>query len=751
MATQDLEVSAVLSSTGWTAATVANLSSSNDARATDGVAAELISVDIDNAPGDFGSLNSVTIRAEARVVGSVNRVKNLLIELRDSSDTLLETFTGGTIGATDSVFASSAFTRSDALSVVNGYRIRVTVEEGGGMPDSATVEIDHIQATIDYDAAVPIVTDVETDEDFEDGDTAVTVTGTTFGATQGSGSVELGNNSDYAAATKQAQTVTTWGDTAIEITAVIGTLAPGGMWLFVTENGGTRNDPGFAVTVHRKKAIELVASGNIAASGENTTAQLTAPATKTTGDFGGGRIQDDENPGDTVDLASGEYREDEWSIQANADAVDTKIYEFRLLLGGAVIDTYSKTPQVTISDSITLVVAEALHAHAADVPALTQANTLVVAEALHAHAVDNLGLTQKHTLAPAESVHAHTADVPTVSFGYVLIVGEATHAHAPDNLDLVQKNTLAVAEALHAHEADPADLTQKHTLAADEALHAHGAEAPVITTSTPLVPAEATHAHSVDAPALTQANTIVVAEAIHGHTADALGLTQAHVIVVAEAVHAHTADTPTLDLSTTLDSHEATHAHAGDNVDLTQKHTLAVAETLHAHTADAVVVSISTLLAVAEALHAHGADNVALTQANTLAVAETLHGHGAEEITLDFGVTLGVDNALHAHAGDNLVLSQAHTLLIGRSLHAHDADSIVLTQAHVLVVSEALHFHLSAHLQLLLPGFVSTPGRVLTLTTPERVLVVTSGQSRTVEAVPADRRSAGIVPGEEAK
>src|SRR5689334_4139275 len=58
--------------------------------------------------------------------------------------------------------------------------------------------------------------------------------------------------------------------------------------------------------------IVLSASSNITASGENTTAQLTAPSGKTTSDFGGGRIQDDENPTDAVDIGSNQYREDEW-------------------------------------------------------------------------------------------------------------------------------------------------------------------------------------------------------------------------------------------------------------------------------------------------------------------------------------------------------------------------------------------------------------------------------------------------------
>jgi hypothetical protein len=95
-------------------------------------------------------------------------------------------------------------------------------------------------------------------------------------------------------------------------------------------------------------AIALSASGNIAASGEVTTAQLAAPAGKTTGDFGGGRIQDDENPADTVDLALNDYGEWEWCLLAQSPAVNGEVYQFRATRNGTALDTYAVTPQWTI-------------------------------------------------------------------------------------------------------------------------------------------------------------------------------------------------------------------------------------------------------------------------------------------------------------------------------------------------------------------------------------------------------------------
>jgi hypothetical protein len=89
-------------------------------------------------------------------------------------------------------------------------------------------------------------------------------------------------------------------------------------------------------------------SSYIASSGENTTAQLDAPSGKTTGDFQAGRIQDDENPADAIDLSSGKYTELEWSLQVAEGAPESTIYEFRITDAGTPIDTYTLTPEITV-------------------------------------------------------------------------------------------------------------------------------------------------------------------------------------------------------------------------------------------------------------------------------------------------------------------------------------------------------------------------------------------------------------------
>lgn len=91
--------------------------------------------------------------------------------------------------------------------------------------------------------------------------------------------------------------------------------------------------------------IVMNASANIAASGENTTFQLAVPSGKATSDFVTGRIQDDENPADAVDITTNDYTELEWSITSQSPAVNGYLYEFRVTANGTALGTYTVTPQ----------------------------------------------------------------------------------------------------------------------------------------------------------------------------------------------------------------------------------------------------------------------------------------------------------------------------------------------------------------------------------------------------------------------
>lgn len=258
---------------------------------------------------------------------------------------------------------------------------------------------------------VPTVTDITPDE-FDDAETGIVITGTNFNASQGAGKVELCDSATYATANKQEQDETAWADTEITFTCDFGTIGPGSWWIFVTNSNPETQVTGYPVTVHRAHAIKMSASGYIAASGENTTFQLTPPSGKSSANFGGGRIQDDENPTDNVDIDLNDYREDEWCFEGVAAAEEAQ-YEFRVTVAGAALNTYTETPKVTFSAGVTLVISACAHAHTADDADLTQHHVLAIQDSLHAHAADDVVLVIPATvLVIADALHAHAAESP---------------------------------------------------------------------------------------------------------------------------------------------------------------------------------------------------------------------------------------------------------------------------------------------------------------------------------------------------
>jgi len=104
-----------------------------------------------------------------------------------------------------------------------------------------------ITSYTNYSAGDVTITDAG-DENYVNGETGITITGTNFEASQGTGAVYISPTDDIDDASKVTQTVTAWGDTSITFTAVRGSLATSTTYyLFVKNNTGNSNTAGHAV------------------------------------------------------------------------------------------------------------------------------------------------------------------------------------------------------------------------------------------------------------------------------------------------------------------------------------------------------------------------------------------------------------------------------------------------------------------------------------------------------------------------
>ncbi len=102
------------------------------------------------------------------------------------------------------------------------------------------------------------------------------------------------------------------------------------------------------VRIFYTPVVSISATANIGASGAATTFQLIPPNGKTSASFIAGRIQDDENPSDAVDIGNNQYTEFEWTLVFTSSATTGDTYQFRITANGTALDTYTRLPQWTI-------------------------------------------------------------------------------------------------------------------------------------------------------------------------------------------------------------------------------------------------------------------------------------------------------------------------------------------------------------------------------------------------------------------
>lgn len=134
------------------------------------------------------------------------------------------------------------------------------------------------------------------------------------------------------------------------LAVITGELATAGSSGTTTATGDTSTTHAY-ITIALAPApvpVFISTSSNITAGGEATTAQLTPPSGKTTSDFTTGRMWDNENGTDTIDIATNGYTEIEWSLQAQSPATTSDVYQFRVYQGSSPLNTYTLTPQWTI-------------------------------------------------------------------------------------------------------------------------------------------------------------------------------------------------------------------------------------------------------------------------------------------------------------------------------------------------------------------------------------------------------------------
>jgi hypothetical protein len=371
MATIDLQVTSVVTNSGFTNVSVETLNTSNDVRAQNGVAGDFLVVEIEDVPGDFGSQNTIQIHVEARHIGTIVRTKQITFDLLDNANNVLDTAGTGDITATEQVFSTVALSRSDAAATINGYRIRPTVTEGGGMPDSATIEIDHMFATLDYElAALQLVV-----ADAAHGHTA-------DGPVLTQAHMLAANDAAHA---QLAENVALSQAHLLEVQQASHDHVADSLLL------------SFAVTLNADDASHGHAADSLALS----QAQQLGVNDAVHG-----------HSAESVVLSTKALLQVAAALHAH-DVDNVVLSQASILSVAEALHAHAAT-SIVLQQGAALEVDSVAHAQSADAVALTAADVLAVASSIHLHLADEIELTQDHVLVVSNALHQQLAAMPAL-------------------------------------------------------------------------------------------------------------------------------------------------------------------------------------------------------------------------------------------------------------------------------------------------------------------------------------------------
>lgn len=224
------------------------------------------------------------------------------------------------------------------VGVASGYGIDVEFVSGADASnDTSYSAAATTNATFDSNRLVLIGTAQNVDTGTASS-RAISATGVTFGTLTNRADTAVTNGNDHRHILN-----------SVPVSSGSGTVAPTFSYTISASGSGPT---AFLVLRGRLPAVTneiyIAPSANIAAGGEATTAQLTAPSGKSTSDFVAGRLWDDENGSDSIDITADDYTEVEWCLQAQSPAVNGDYFDFRVYAGASALDTYTVTPRWTL-------------------------------------------------------------------------------------------------------------------------------------------------------------------------------------------------------------------------------------------------------------------------------------------------------------------------------------------------------------------------------------------------------------------
>lgn len=517
------------------------------------------------------------------------------------------------------------------------------------------------------------------------------------------------------------QNVTTGNDQRLvvaEFPVTSGTSSAAATYTMTASGTNSANAAGVSMMLRIRQIDQVCvmsASSNITASGDNSTAQLTAPSGKSTSDFVTGRVVDDENPADAVDITTDDYTEYEWCIKALSPAVGSDVISFRVTKSGSVLDTYTVTPTLTIGSA---------------------AYTLTASSGSLTLTGRATGLTAQRKITAAQGTYALSGQATLFHRGFYLFAVAGSYTLTGNAQGLKQGRRLTAAQGAYSLTGQAVTLTA----GAGRVLTANAG----------------TYALTGQAAALNRGRRMTAAAATYALTGNATGVRWAHLLTATSATYTYTGNAVTLHAASPPGSYLLT----GNAVGLRWAHRLTAASGSYALTGQATGFKRALRMVAATTTYALNGQAVALTKQSTGAFSlgaspgtftitggttNLKWGHKLVAAPASYsytGVSVGL---LHFAPGGFTITAEGVTYaLTGRAAGLLRGAAVGATAGTYALTGSAIAFHTTFHLPADHGVYLLT-GQDVSMVGPPPVVTFYPGKYRAEWASAlADVRAAGI-------
>lgn len=411
------------------------------------------------------------------------------------------------------------------------------------------------------------------------------------------------------------------------------------------------------------------------------------------GNFVAGKISEDGLV-DNVQITANNYTELLYSLTIDSDAVDDgDTLDFRVLRNGAVLDTYTVTPRITIeegSGTDTVIPNDSSWTFVADSTTITQNHVLSPNDSAFIFIADNGTINQNHVLSPNDSQFTFIADTTTVEETHILSPNDSAFVFVADSTTITQNHILSPNDSSFTFIADAAQFSQDHVIQPADSHWTLVADGTTISQDHLVAPNDAQFTFIADSATITQNHVLTAQDAQFTFIADSGTINQNHDLTAQDSSWDFVADATTVEVGAiTIESANSFWTFEADATTISQVHDITPADSQFTFVADGATITQDHQLSPNDSFFAFVADAPQISQDHIIQSADSYWNFIADGTTIIENYTFSPNDSQLTFIADSTTLTQNHILSPNDSQFTFTADATTISQDHNLTAQDS--------------------------------------------------------------